>query len=81
MVPEVPPDTETCARVGIVGALTGVIGSAMALEAVKLVTGAGAPLIGRMMLFDGLSGRARTVTLPRDPTCPECGPAGSVPHG
>ena len=80
-VPEVPPDTETCARVGIVGALTGVIGSAMALEAVKLVTGAGAPLIGRMMLFDGLSGRARTVTLPRDPTCPECGPAGSVPHG
>lgn len=72
-VPETPPDAETCARVGVVGALTGVIGSIMALEAIKLITGAGEPLIGRVMLFDGLGGDARTVALKRDPACPVCG--------
>ncbi|MBK6702893.1 MAG: molybdopterin-synthase adenylyltransferase MoeB [Caulobacteraceae bacterium] len=72
-VPETPPDAETCARVGVVGALTGVIGSMMALEAIKLITQAGEPLIGRVMLFDGLKGEARTVTLKRDPSCPVCG--------
>ena len=72
-VPGVPPETERCAEVGIVGALTGVIGSVMALEAIKLITGAGAPLIGRMMIFDGLGGRARIVSLSKDPDCPACG--------
>jgi molybdopterin/thiamine biosynthesis adenylyltransferase len=71
-VPETPPDAETCARVGVVGALTGVIGSMMALEAIKLITEAGEPLIGRVMLFDGLKGEARTVALKRDPACPVC---------
>jgi molybdopterin-synthase adenylyltransferase len=71
-VPETPPDAETCARVGVVGALTGVIGSMMALEAIKLIAQAGEPLIGRVMLFDGLSGGARTVSLKRDPACPVC---------
>ncbi len=71
-VPEIPPDAETCARVGVVGALTGVIGSLMALEAIKIITEAGEPLIGRMMMFDGLNSNARTVTLKRDPTCPVC---------
>ncbi|MEQ1818718.1 MAG: molybdopterin-synthase adenylyltransferase MoeB [Terricaulis sp.] len=72
-VPETPPDAETCSRVGVVGALTGVIGSIMALEAIKLITQAGEPLIGRVMLFDGLKGEARTVALKRDPACPVCG--------
>ena len=71
-VPEAPPEAERCAEAGIVGALTGVIGSAMALEAIKLITGAGAPLLGRLTLFDGLSGRTRTVSLARDPDCPAC---------
>lgn len=71
-VPETPPDAETCSRVGVVGALTGVIGSIMALEAIKLITQAGEPLVGRVMLFDGLSGDARTVGLMRDPACPVC---------
>lgn len=71
-VPETPPDAETCARVGVVGALTGVIGSIMALEVIKIITQAGEPLIGRVMLFDGLSGDARTVSLKRDPACPVC---------
>ncbi len=72
-VPAPPPDAETCARVGVVGALTGVIGSLMALEAIKIITEAGEPLIGRVMLFDGLKGEARTVALKRDPACPVCG--------
>lgn len=72
-VPDIPPDAETCAQTGIVGALTGVIGSLMALEAIKLITGAGDPLIGRLVIYDGLSGRARTVRVHRDPDCKACG--------
>ena len=72
-VPEIPPDAETCARVGIVGALVGVVGSMMALDAIKHVCTAGETLDGRIWLFDGLSMESRTVTLPRDPDCPVCG--------
>lgn len=71
-VPSVPPDAETCSEVGVVGALAGVIGSMMALEVIKLITGAGEPLIGKVWLFDGLKAEARTVALPRDPNCPAC---------
>ncbi|MES1198887.1 MAG: ThiF family adenylyltransferase [Pseudomonadota bacterium] len=74
-VPEAPPDAETCAAVGIVGALTGVIGSLMALEAIKETAQAGESLAGRLLLFDGLRGESRTVRLPRDPACPVCGNA------
>ncbi len=73
LVPEAPPDAETCARVGVMGALAGVIGTLMALEAVKALTGAGETLEGRLLIFDGLSGEARTVRLPPDPTCAACG--------
>ena len=72
-VPETPPDAETCERVGVVGALTGVIGSLMALEAIKHIYQAGDPLDGRILLFDGLDMSSRTVRLKRDPSCPECG--------
>ena len=72
-VPEAPADAEPCSLVGIVGALTGVIGSMMALEAIKEITGAGESLAGRLMLFDGLSSDARTVRLSPDPECPVCG--------
>lgn len=71
-VPEIPPDAETCARVGVVGALTGVIGSIMALEAIKHVCDAGETLDGRILLFDGLTMESRTVRLKRDPDCPGC---------
>lgn len=72
-VPETPPDAETCAQVGIVGALTGVIGSLMALEAIKEIAGAGESLAGRLLIYDGLKAETRTVRLPRDPACPVCG--------
>lgn len=73
LVPEAPPDAETCAVVGVAGPLVGVIGAAMALEAVKLITGAGEPLLGRLMLYDGLAGEARTARVAADPSCPDCG--------
>ncbi len=72
LVPETPPDAETCAVVGIVGALTGVIGSLMALEAIKEIAQAGESLAGRLLIFDGLAAEARTVKLPRDPSCAVC---------
>jgi molybdopterin/thiamine biosynthesis adenylyltransferase len=71
-VPHAPPDAETCERAGIVGALTGVIGSMMALEAIKEIAGAGESLAGRLLIYDGLNARARTVTLAREPQCPAC---------
>jgi molybdopterin/thiamine biosynthesis adenylyltransferase len=72
LVPELPPDAETCAQTGIVGALTGVIGSIMALEAIKEITEAGDGLAGRLLIFDGLAAKARTIALKRDPACPVC---------
>lgn len=72
LVPEAPPDAETCAAVGIVGALTGIVGSMMALEAIKEIAQAGDSLAGRVLLYDGLRSEARTVRLPRDPACPVC---------
>ncbi|HVI31760.1 molybdopterin-synthase adenylyltransferase MoeB [Phenylobacterium sp.] len=73
LVPEIPPEAETCVAVGVVGALAGVIGSMMALEAIKLITGAGEPLVGRLTLYDGLAGESRTVRVGADPECPVCG--------
>lgn len=73
LVPEIPPDAETCAMVGVVGALAGVIGSMMALEAVKLIVGSGEPLTGRLLIYDGLAGQTRTVRVAADPACTVCG--------
>lgn len=75
LVAEAPPDAETCARVGVVGALAGVIGAMAALEAIKIITGAGQPLAGRLMLYDGLAGTSRVVKIAADPACPVCGSA------
>ncbi|RZJ43061.1 MAG: molybdopterin biosynthesis protein MoeB, partial [Brevundimonas sp.] len=58
-----------------VGALAGVVGSMAALEAIKLITGAGDPFSGRLLLYDGLAGTARTVRVAPDPDCPDCGGA------
>lgn len=73
LVPEIPPDAETCAAVGVMGALAGVIGSMMALEAIKLITGAGQALTSRLLIYDALSAEVRTVRLGADPDCPVCG--------
>ncbi len=72
LVPETPPEAETCARVGVVGALAGIVGAMTALEAIKIITGAGEALTGRLLLYDGLSATARTVRITADPACPVC---------
>ncbi|WP_293897576.1 molybdopterin-synthase adenylyltransferase MoeB [Phenylobacterium sp.] len=73
LVPEIPPDAETCVAVGVVGALAGVVGSMMALEAIKLIVGAGEALTGRLLIYDALAAETRTVRVAGDPDCPVCG--------
>ena len=64
----------SCAESGVVAPLVGLIGSFKALEAIKLVSGAGTPHRG-LSTFDGLGGQWRHFRVPRDPACPVCGPA------
>lgn len=61
-----------CAATGVLGALTGVIGSMMALEAVREIVGLGTSRAGTILLFDAGSGAMRRVRLPKDPACPAC---------
>ena len=72
-VPETPPDAEACDEVGVVGPVTGMVSTLMALEVLKLVTGAGEPLIGQIVLIEGLSADLRKVRLRSDATCSVCG--------
>ena len=63
----------SCAEAGVIAPLPGVVGSMMALEAVKHLTGAGQTLQGRLMIYDGLYGEARVISVPRRADCPACG--------
>ncbi|MCB1343521.1 MAG: molybdopterin-synthase adenylyltransferase MoeB [Pseudooceanicola sp.] len=63
----------SCAEAGVVGPLPGVLGAMMAVETVKLITGAGAPLWGEMLIYDGLYGETRKIALKRRADCPVCG--------
>jgi molybdopterin/thiamine biosynthesis adenylyltransferase len=73
--PEAPaPDlVPTCAEAGVMSALPGVIGTMMASEAIKHITGAGETLRDRMLLWDGLNAEARVVKVHRRADCPACG--------
>jgi molybdopterin/thiamine biosynthesis adenylyltransferase len=72
LVAEPPESEETCAAVGVIGPLTGMIGARLALETVKEIAGTGVSMAGRLWLFDGLTGDARTVRLQADPQCIVC---------
>ena len=63
LFPEAPPEglVPSCAVAGIVGALTGVIGTLQAMEAIKLIAGIGEPLVGRLLLYDALAARFETI--------------------
>jgi molybdopterin/thiamine biosynthesis adenylyltransferase len=76
--PTIPAEglAPACAEAGVIAPLPGVIGSMMALEAVKHITGAGETLAGRLMIYDGLYADVRTIAVRRDPACTVCGGAG-----
>ena len=75
LYPEPPPPglVPSCAEGGVLGVLPGVIGTIQATEAIKLILGIGAPLIGRFLIYDALKMRFRELTLRKDPDCPVCG--------
>jgi adenylyltransferase/sulfurtransferase len=75
LYPEPPPPglVPSCAEGGVLGVLPGVIGIIQATEAIKLILGAGQPLVGRLLLYDALQMRFRELKLRRDPECPICG--------
>ncbi|KAA0229500.1 molybdopterin-synthase adenylyltransferase MoeB [candidate division KSB1 bacterium] len=76
LYPEPPPPglVPSCAEGGVLGVLPGIIGTIQANEAIKLILGAGEPLIGRLLLFDALAMHFREMKLRKDPHCPICGP-------
>ncbi|NSY39158.1 HesA/MoeB/ThiF family protein [Leisingera sp. ANG59] len=63
----------SCSEAGVIGPLPGVVGSMMAVEAIKQITGAGAVLRGEMLIYDGLYGETRKIRLSRRADCPACG--------
>ncbi|MGZ9811827.1 HesA/MoeB/ThiF family protein [Pseudoroseicyclus sp. H15] len=73
--PEAPaPDlVPSCAVAGVAAPLPGVLGAMMAMEAVKVITGAGETLRGRLMIYDGLYAETRTIRVQRRADCPVCG--------
>jgi len=75
LYPEPPPPglVPSCAEGGVLGVLPGVIGTIQATETIKLITGIGETLVGRLMLYDALAMRFRELKLRRDPACPVCG--------
>ena len=75
MFPEPPPPglVPSCAEGGVLGILPGVVGTIQATEAVKVILGAGEPLIGRFLLFDALKMRFRELKVRKNPECPICG--------
>jgi adenylyltransferase/sulfurtransferase len=74
LFPEPPPPgmAPSCAEAGVLGVLPGLVGCVQALEAMKLILGAGKPLVGRMMHFDTLSSEIRVLKLRKDPNCLVC---------
>ncbi len=68
-------EAQSCSETGVLGPLTGVIGSLQAVETVKVLTGLGTPLNGRLLVVDALTQTWRRLNLRRDPHCPVCGEA------
>ncbi len=82
LYPEPPPPglVPSCAEGGVLGILPGLVGVIQATEAIKLVLGAGRPLIGRLLLFDALGMSFREMKLRKDPACPVWGEHRTIDH-
>ena len=77
-VPPAPGAVPACSEAGVMGVLPGLVGTLQAAEAVKLLTGIGDPLLGRMLHADCLGTRFREFKMKRDPQCPVCGENPSI---
>lgn len=77
LFPEPPPQefAPNCSEAGVLGVLPGVIGSLQATEVLKLLGGIGSPMVGRMLIYDGLDLSFTTVQIAKDPDCPVCSQA------
>jgi len=77
LYPEAPPDgmAPSCAEAGVLGAVTGVMGTLQATETMKEILGIGETLAGRLLIWDALATAFRTVRFRRDPACGTCGSA------
>lgn len=75
LYPEPPPPgvVPSCAEGGVLPVVPGLVGLIQATEVLKWITGAGTPLVGRLLLVDALGPEFRTVRVHRDPACPACG--------
>ena len=70
-----PPETvQSCAEAGVFGVLTGVMGSIQANQAINMALGKGAPLAGKLLLFNGLETSFEELKIRKNPDCPVCGP-------
>ena len=80
LVPDAPPTgaVATCEEAGVLGALTGVMGSLQALEVIKEITGAGTGLAGKLLIYDALAAAFRLIRLPWDPKNPLNGEAPTI---
>jgi len=76
--PPPPEEAPSCAEAGVLGVLPGIVGVLQATEVIKLITGAGEPLAGRLLHVDALAMRFREFRIPRDPECPVCGENPSI---
>ncbi|MEO7069284.1 MAG: molybdopterin-synthase adenylyltransferase MoeB [Nostocoides sp.] len=78
--PEPPPDgsVASCSSAGVLGAMCGVVAAMQVTEVVKLVTGSGEPLVGRLVVHDALGASTASLQLTRDPGCPVCGDAPTI---
>lgn len=76
--PPPPGLVPSCSEAGILGAVAGVMGTLQATEVLKEIIGIGDSLSGRLLIWDALGARMRTVRLPRDPACPLCGDSPTI---
>jgi adenylyltransferase/sulfurtransferase len=72
LYPEQGNEDLTCSQAGVIAPLVGMIGAAQAMEAIKVISGAGKPLVGRLLVLDAWQMQWREMKLARDPECPVC---------
>lgn len=75
---DIPHDAPTCAEVGVLGAVAGLIGCMQTTEAIKFIVGQSELLVGRLIKYDGLKVRFQTLKFGRSEDCPVCGPHGTI---